>query len=299
MRVEITSVTVLRFEDGAPVRAASAVGAYRGGWLVCQDDSTLAAWWRPDGEVERVRVFPPVEGLDLFEEASGTKHLKPDVEAACAVPGGLLLLGSGSTAVRTRGALLPTDGGPPQVLELAAAYDAVAVALGLDRALLNLEGACLVAGSDEPVLRWFQRGSGAQPSGAVDLELEALLAGTAVVRGVARHLDLPAVDGVALSVTDAVALADGTVLVSAAAEDTANPVDDGPVVATALARVDDEDGLDLVRLPLVAGEVCKVEGLAVERDADGVLDLLAVVDADDPARPSQALRLRVELDARS
>lgn len=290
MRVDVVAATVLRFGDGAPVRAASAVAAHGGGWLVAQDDATHAAWWRDDA-VERRRVFPPVEGLDVFDEAAGTKHLKPDVEAACAVPGGVLLLGSGSTAARTRGALVPAGGAAARVVDLAAVQHEVARALGLPRDLLNLEGACLVG----DVLRWFQRGSGDRPSGSVDLELAPLLRGTPVVVGVARHLELPRVGGVALTVTDAVALPDGTVLVSAAAEDTPNAVDDGPVVATALALLDGDGVRDLVALPELDGQVCKVEGLALEGVDGGRLGLLAVVDADDPQRPSQALRLLVEL----
>ena len=46
--------------------------------------------------------------------------------------------------------------------------------------------------------------------------------------GDVRRYDLGAVDDVTLAVTDAVALADGRVLVSAASEDTPNAVDDGP-----------------------------------------------------------------------
>ena len=41
-----------------------------------------------------------------------------------------------------------------------------------------------------------------------------------------------------LAVTDAIALPDGRLLLSAAAEDSPNAVDDGPVVATALVLVD-------------------------------------------------------------
>ena len=55
--------------------------------------------------------MPPVEGLDTFEEASGTKALKPDLEAAVALPGGAVLaLGSGSTAARMRSVLVAPDG---------------------------------------------------------------------------------------------------------------------------------------------------------------------------------------------
>ncbi|MCW2615695.1 MAG: hypothetical protein JWN08_2689 [Frankiales bacterium] len=293
MRVQVRTSSVLRFDDGEPVRAASAVVRHRGGWLVVQDDATHAAWWHRAG-VDRLRVLPPVDGLDLFDEASGTKHLKPDLEAACAVPGGVLLLGSGSTPARTRGALLLEDGSAPQVLDLAVVQDAVAEALGLPRDQLNLEGACLVGGA----VRWFQRGSGGRASGSVDLQLAALLQGRPEVVASVQRLELPLVDGVALAVTDAVALPGGLVLVSATAEDTPNAVDDGLVVATALAVLDADGVRDLKRLPEVDGAVRKVEGLALESSgvpAGGVLRLLAVVDADDPDQPSQALRLEVSL----
>jgi len=116
VRVRITGVRELRFDDGGPVRAASAVAPLGDGWLIAQDDATCAAWRRPSSVVP-VRVLPPVDGLDVFSEAAGTKHLKPDFEAACALTAagvpGVLLLGSGSTAARMRASLVRLgDTGP-------------------------------------------------------------------------------------------------------------------------------------------------------------------------------------------
>ena len=295
LRTEVLSATVLRFDDGTPVRAASAVTAYEGGWLVVQDDATHGAWWRDDS-ISRVRVFPAVEGHDVFSAADGTKHLKPDLEAGCPVPGGVLLLGSGSTPARMRGALLAGPSAPVQVADLAPLYAAVTEALGLDPALLNLEGACLVGDA----LRWFHRGAADVPSASVDVDLAGLLAcfraggGAEDVRvSGLRTYDLGTVDGVALAVTDALALDDGTVLVSAAAEDTPNPYDDGPVVGTALALLDDDGVRAVARLPDVGGEPVKVEGLAPRTVRPDGLEVLAVVDADDPDQPSAALVLDV------
>jgi hypothetical protein len=96
---------------------------------------------------------------------------------------------------------------------------------------------------------------------------------------------------VALAVTDAVALPDGRVLVSAAAEDTPNAVDDGPVVGAALALLDGDRVTDVAPLPESGSGAYKVEGLAVrEVTGDGVR-LLAVVDADDPDAASVRLDL--------
>jgi hypothetical protein len=291
LHVEVRSATVLRFDDGDPVRAASAVTAYEGGWLVVQDDATHGAWWLGDS-VRRLRVLPAVDGHEAFSAATGTKHLKPDLEAGCPVPGGVLLLGSGSSPRRMRGALL-RGRQEPVVADLTPVYDAVRGAMGLDPELLNLEGAC-IAGQ---ALRWFHRGAADVPSMSVDLPLDALLScfdrpGEVPVTGL-RTYDLGRADGVALAITDALALHDGTVLVSAAAEDTPDPYDDGPVVASALALLDDGGVRARVALPEVRGQVLKVEGLAACDVSGDRLEVLAVVDVDDPETPSTALVLEV------
>jgi len=303
MKIELESVERLRFPDGSPVRAASAVAPWGDGFLVAQDDATHAAWVR-DGIATPLRLLPPVDGRDVFDEASGTKDLKPDLESACTVVvdgrPAVLLLGSGSSPARMRSALVRTGAGAPQVVatDLSPLYAAVAGALGVTPEVLNMEGACLVGGA----LRWFHRGrpSAGVPSASADLDPAALVAAASglaapeavAVRGV-REYDLGDVEGVGLAVTDAVALPDGGVLVSAAAEDSPNPRDDGPVTGSALVRLREHDVLDLVVLPRLEGEVAKVEGLTVlDADAGGAT-LLAVADADDPTAPSLAVRIRL------
>jgi hypothetical protein len=304
LRVEVESVRSLRFDDGSAVRAASGVAPLGDGWLVAQDDAAYAAWLR-ETSVQRVRVVPSVDGHDVFSSAVGTKHLKPDLEAACPVEHegrpAVLLLGSGATAQRMRAALVTLGEGPQAlVADLSPLYAQVARVLGLAPANLNLEGACRTG----DVLRWFARGNLAAgvPSASVDVDLGPLLDAvlgrgdpSRVVVRTPLTYDLGTVDGVGLTVTDAVALPDGRVLLSAAAEDTPNAYDDGPVLAAALALLDGDDLQAVVPLPDVHGEVAKVEGLAVmEAGRDGAR-LLAVVDDDDPERPSSCLVLRVAL----
>ena len=121
-------------------------------------------------------------------------------------------------------------------------------------------------------MRWFNRGNLAAgvPSASVDVPLAALVDAVlggptpaSVPVGRPRVYDLGEVEGVGLAVTDAIALPDGRVLLSAAAEDSPNAVDDGPVVATALALVDGEQVLAVAPIPEVDGHVHKVEGLAL------------------------------------
>ncbi len=130
------SVERLRFDDGAPVRAASAVVGTPGGFLVVSDDATHAAWFR-ESSVTTVRLLPAVDGHELFSEATGTKHLKPDFEAACQITvdgaPAALIMGSGSSAFRMRWALLSFADGEPvvAVADLSPLYAAVAHALSV------------------------------------------------------------------------------------------------------------------------------------------------------------------------
>ena len=302
LRVEVVSVRRLHFDDGAGVRAASGVAPLGDGWLVAQDDAAHAAWLR-GGRAERVRLVPSVEGHDVFTSAAGTKHLKPDMEAACPVEHdgepAVLVLGSGSTPARMRAALVTLDPDPVVALaDLGPLYARVAEVLQLRPEDLNLEG----ASRSGTTLRWFARGNlgAGVPSASVDLELAELMAAvtgrasadSVRVQRPVRY-DLGSVDGVGLTVTDAVALPDGRTLISAAAEDTPNAVDDGPVVASGVALLDGDDLLSIAVLPDIEGEVAKVEGLAiVQADGSGA-QLLAVVDDDDPDVASLALELRV------
>ena len=306
MRVQVEGSRTLVFDDGTPVRAASALARLGPGWLVAQDDATHAAWVRPDG-VRRLRVLPPVQGLDSFSEAEGTKHLKPDLEAACGLASdaaddttGVLLLGSGSSPARCGGVVVLERQGEPAVLsrDLTGLYTEVARALDLPAGQLNLEGVA----RNGAVLRWFQRGNlvAQVPNGSVDVGLPGLLEALrgqrdpaeVPVRNVRRY-DLGELGGVGLAATDAVALPGGRVLLSAAAEDTPNAVDDGPVVGAVLTLLDGDQVVDVGVLPDVEGVVQKVEGLGLLELLDDGVRLLAVVDADDPAQPSRELVLRV------
>ena len=301
MRVEVERVEPLRFTDGTPVTAASGLARLGDGHVVVQDDATHAALL--DGRTTRpLRVLPPVEGLDRFSEAEGTKHLKPDLEAACEVPlggsRGVLLLGSGSSPARMRAVLV----GPANdvvVADLSAVYAEVARVLEVAPDLLNLEGACLVGGAGG-TLRWFQRGlpAAGAPSASVDVDLAGLLGlvrgrrGATVAVREPRTYDLGTVDDVPLAVTDAVALPGGHVVLSAVAEDAATTYDDGPVVGSALVLLDRDGARTTAPLPRLDGAVVKVEGLALPRTGSPH-DLLAVVDADRAGRPSPLLHLRL------
>lgn len=304
LRADVLAAGRLRFDDGAPVRAASGITPFEQGWLVVSDDAAHAALWTADG-ISRLRVLPSVEGHDVFDEPTGTKHLKPDLEAACRVSAegtvSALLLGSGSLPARMRGVLVEEHTRRREVADLPGLYRRVAAAFDIPPGRLNLEGACVVAGA----LRWFQRGNRhlGVPSASVDVDAAALVAvirGHATTEAVpvvsAQAYDLRAADGSVLAVTDALALPDGRVLLAAVGEDTPNAVDDGPVTDAALMLLDGPRVVASADLAPRAGGPPKVEGLALVDGGTGpAVQVLAVVDADDPTAPSQALELAITL----
>lgn len=306
MKVEVGQTTQLQFDDGAPVRAASAIAPFGDGWLIAQDDETLGAWWR-DSSIVEVRLLPPVDGHDRFSEADGTKDAKPDLEAACSVQiegeSAVLLLGSGSLPARMR-AVVATPGDPHCSVDtgsLAPLYGRIADALGLHAKDLNLEGACVIGST----LRWFQRGHGGAdvPSSSIDCSLADVLAAirgqldpSDVTVAEVRRYEFDSAGDVALAITDAALLPDGRILVSVAAEDAPDAVADGEVVGSALGVVDDDEVVGTASIPTAEdGTPYKVEGLAIREATDGRIDLLAVVDADDPHAPSLALELTIDL----
>ena len=160
LHVEVLASRALRFGDGSPVRAASGVAHFGDGWLVVQDDATHGAWCRPGG-IEPIRIVEAVQGHDHFSSAAGTKHLKPDFEAAVDLDdqdrGQVVVFGSGSTGARMQAALVTLHQGSwrTTVADLGELYGAVARELGVALAELNLEGACIVGSR----LRWFNRGN--------------------------------------------------------------------------------------------------------------------------------------------
>jgi hypothetical protein len=304
VKIELERVTPLRFDDGAPVRAASAIAHFGTGWLIAQDDATHAAWWR-DGAVTPVRLLPPVEGHDVFDSASGNKHLKPDLEAATEMhidgESAVLLLGSGSASERMRASLMRLDQGQPRstVTDLSPLYAKVAKLLGVvEPDELNMEGACVVGDS----LRWFQRGlpHAGLPTASVDLDLSTLIEAvahggdvSAIEASDLRTYDLGAAKRVGLAVTDAVHLDGESLLVSSAAEDTPNPRDDGPVVGAALALLEGGEVQGMASIPDIDGEPPKVEGLSALEHEGTTAHVLATVDADDHEAPSLAVHLHV------
>jgi hypothetical protein len=259
-------------------------------FVVADDELHLGVFSASGPEPGRLlRLFDGV----LPDSKSARKKQKPDFEALVRLPafgayrnGALLALGSGSRRNRRLGALLELDPrgavlGLPRVVDLSPLLDPLEGAFPA----LNIEGA--VAIGDE--LRLFQRGNKRNSANAiVRFRLDDVLAVLGSSRGGAVDLlgvetiDLGQIDGIPYGITDAAALPDGAMIMTAVAENTDNAYDDGPCAGAVVAIADNDGRISrLHRLD----RPHKIEGVDARRDG-AVVRLLLVTDADDSDIPA-------------
>jgi hypothetical protein len=278
---------------GAQIAHLSAAsGLLRAGsflYVVADDELHLGVFRTTNrGPGELVRLF---DGL-LPSVKADRKRQKPDLEALTLLPpspahphGAMLALGSGSTDRRHRGAVLGLDAqgalsGAPKIVDLSPLFSRLSVFREL-----NIEGA-VVSGEE---MRLFQRGSkGDNPNAIVRFSLSDVLAvvggdtGRMVESPAIQTLDLGGIDGIPYTFTDATSLANGDVVFTAVAEDTADSYNDGPCAGAVVGVLDSENRVKrLLRLNVPL----KVEGIDARAEGS-VINLLLVTDADDPSIPA-------------
>ncbi len=255
-----------------------------------------------DNPVKLKRMF----ASDLPMDPKKRKAAKPDLESLALLPampryphGTLLALGSGSRqerhiglvmALNSEGRLGKGDDMVSQRLNLTQLY----APLHAEFDDLNIEG-CFVQGD---VLHLVQRGNKGHPrSACISLYLPQILSwllddeDPPPLPSRITPIDLGLIDGIPLTPTDGAALPNGNWLLSAAAENTADSVLDGPCVGSALAIVSPQG--KLLHLHPLQGAP-KVEGICVQATGKQ-LTVLMVTDADDPDVPSQLLGLSLPL----
>lgn len=269
----VARVTSIREIDG--VRAGSALLSADDRLLVVGDDAHAVAWVDP---VTGAVTHQPLAGDGRRLE----KSRKPDFEAAFHDGDDVWLLGSGSLSNRWLATRLPRPGDARATAhDLTALFAALALALG---EAPNIEGAVISDG----VLRLCHRSTGSSPDVLVDLSPDVLHDGRPrVLRTVA--VEPAELAGVPAHVTDLAALSGGRLAYLAAAEETDDPVLDGPVAGAAFGVIDGDTArwtplLDAEGAPFAV----KAEGLVVDADAHGGW---AVTDRDDPELAAQLCRL--------
>ena len=293
----------------AHVRAASGLVWLGRELALVQDDADFVAFIEPVTGVVRalpLRRGEPARGARVirqFDDARGNKADKLDLEALFATDATLVGLGSGATPARRRALLV--DRAEAQVVSADDLYRALEAMPELAGSELNLEGAAPVP---DGRLRLFQRGNGdparARPpiDATLDLPLAALVA---YLRGQAPappldagsivQYQLGALAGARATFTDAAH--DPTsdrLYYLACAERSPDAVRDGEVVGSALGVFDELDGGGALRFARLVDDegrplAIKAEGLAFGSGAVHV-----VLDADDPARPSELCRLELD-----
>lgn len=287
------------------VRAASGIVRVGGRVAVIQDDANFVALVDPaTGVAEPIALPAGHLGKRQFDDARGTKRFKLDLEACAAVVNEgeelLLTLGSGSGPLRENAVLVRGIGRGAPAVELVhapALYERLRRARGFAGSEMNVEGATVVGRA----LRLFGRGNGAARDGlrpvnaTCDLDLRSLLLylrnpaenPTPAPESVVRY-ELGDIDGLPLGFTDAAVLGARLCYV-AAAEDSPDALQDGPVVGSAFGVIGGEARWTEIEDVDGSRYLGKVEGLLM-LDARSAL---VVVDRDDPARPSELCELEI------
>ena len=279
-------------ESRAPfISAASGLVRVNNRLVVVADDEHHLGVFPADpaGPGELIRVF---EGT-LPKKYKKRKAQKPDLETLLFMPafagypnGALVALGSGSKANRETGVVLGLDASgnidsPPALFDLGALYDEMRDKVGV----VNIEGAALAGGQ----LMLLQRGNKGGVNALVACDLGSFVDNLSAGSGsrlrappVVREVALGDIDGVPLGFTDAAALPDGTILFTAAAENTDDSVEDGPCGGSAIGVIDIEGSVRWIER---LDQPYKVEGVSATLHADGI-HVLLVTDADDASQPA-------------
>lgn len=285
-------------------RSGSALVRVGGLLVIIQDDANFLGLYDPgSGTLSALTLPAGPGGRRQFDKGRGNKMDKLDLEAAIPLgPDGLLAFGSGSAPGRDRVLRLTGLGSPSPTVALIDAgplYRALGAETGFAGSELNVEGAVARDGR----LHLFNRGNGAPRGelGPVDascsLDLAAFLAWLddrslplPPIQDL-RRWDLGAVGGLRLTFTDAAPGPSG-LLYLAAAEDSPDAVEDGPVVGVAVGRLEGETGrYALLRDLDGAPVVDKAEGLCPD-PADATRAWI-VFDLDDPERPTEMAEIRL------
>ncbi len=257
-------------------RAGSGLVFHDGRLYVIQDDANAIVIVDPSsGDSSRL----PLEGEGEGEGDAIPKHEKPDFEAAFLAPDNILfVVGSGSSPRRRRIARVSLETRNVTVEDFSPLYNELEKNIGITP---NIEGAVLLG----DILRLFHRGSGSAPSVIVDVHADILFSipQTTKILNV-MEVDLGLARGVPLHFTDAAFIRDRVVYL-AAAEDTPNAIDDGPIVGAAVGIFHEGEARQVL-LHEASGEpsVRKWEGITFD-PTRGIF--YAVTDPDDIEKPAE------------
>jgi hypothetical protein len=290
-------------EDLPPhVRAASSLRRHGSRLVILQDDVNALAMLDPaTGSVNSILLPAGPDRARVFDDARGNKKFKLDLEASIVLPDGrFVAFGSGSSPHREKIVTVAArKDALPQQFSGDALYRTLREHAAARGARLNVEGAVIVGTR----LRLLQRGNGRRgfvPWNAfLDLPLSPFtdwLDGRGKCPRVERivELALGEVDGVPFGFTDAAVATDGRLAFLACAEDTADALDDGPVLGCRFGWVDADDET-VITTTIVDRDGrptrFKLEGIETRADNAAMFDVVA--DMDSGEEPAQIAELTV------
>ena len=265
--------------------AASGLARVPGGFWAVADDLNHLTFLPDKGQSFRRRIFPGEPPKD----AAKRKRVKKDLESLIDLGGGrLVAFPSGSKNRRCRGSLIKLDAKGRFKRATEIDFRPLMELLAERIPDLNIEGGFV---TDRRVVL-LQRGNGRARFNAIaKIKIDGFMRGLkGHWRRSALHLRVKRVplgrwDGVELAFTDAF-FHDGAAYFSAAAEAGGDTYRDGKVVGSVVGCL--RKGKKPVILARLEGE--KIEGLALKSVRNGLMEICAVTDADDPRRPSRMFR---------
>lgn len=274
---------VVSVEPLVGVRAGSALVRHKERLLLAQDDDYTLFWLDVTADPVGTRSVPLRQDTGAMAKSS-----KPDFEAAARLADGrILVMGSGSAEPRRNVVLIDPETDVFTTHDAGRLYDLVADAIGHE---VNLEGVLEVPQG----LLLFHRGNSGVGNTTIRFAVDPENPVAArVVEYVRWDLGLvPGENGdVALTFTDADIDSHGRHWYIAAAEDTPNAIDDGPVVGSAIGVLGDDSGQWVPILEPDGSISCrKYEGLVIDDDLGGAW---LVTDPDDEDQHAELCRVRL------
>lgn len=265
-----------------------------GDWLyvVADDDNHLGLFAR-DGDDHGELI--PIFSSDLPLELEERKAVKPDLEVLTLIPtskkypeGAMLALGSGSKEARHRGVIIAFNAqgelGDAEIIDLAPLYHALKEEIGK----INIEGAVII---DKDIIL-FQRGNKKNKLNAtIRFPLKQFYQYTLTSDKKPKHkldavitpYELGEIAGVPLCFTDATTLPDGTIIFTAAAENTSDAYLDGQCMGSIIGVIKNQSDLHST---IAIDKIIKAEGVEAQL-VNNKIHLLLVTDADDETAPAQ------------
>lgn len=251
-------------------------------YLIGDSSAYLYQYYVEEKQLERTQILFSLIG---DESENIIKANKPDFESICFYDHHLFVIGSGSTENRNK--MLTYSLKSEEIIEkdLSLLFDQLRRISSIDTDNFNIEGAVFTG------TEWllFNRGNGALCKNgvfriaALDFDLNAAMSFVPI--------DLPMINNVKSSFTDAV-IVGSQVYFLTTAEDTTSTYEDGEVVGSMIGSMDIET-LEINFIEKIS-DTHKFEGLAVYNQTSTEIEFLLCEDQDNEELTSVVYRLTMD-----